>query len=61
VPGFLSYVLKIYFDEQIPVEEPDNPYMDVTFESPTVEQYTLSKTFRGHTNAVSALAFHPKK
>jgi len=48
-------------DVKIPVEEPDNPYLDVSFDSPTVEQYTLSKTFRGHTNAVSALAFHPKK
>lgn len=38
-----------------------NPFADLDFERPSVENFALNKTFKGHQNAISGLAFHPKK
>lgn len=38
-----------------------NPYAELEFDRPSVENFALSKTFKGHSNAISGLAFHPKK
>jgi len=48
-------------DSTIPPDQTENPFTDVNFEVPLVDRYQLSKTFRGHLNAISAVAFHPKK
>lgn len=38
-----------------------NPFLNLVFEAAPVGNYQLSKTFKGHLNSVSSLAFHPKK
>ncbi|CAN0403701.1 unnamed protein product, partial [Hapterophycus canaliculatus] len=35
--------------------------MDLLFQSPNVERFALRKSFKGHLNSVSAVAFHPRK
>lgn len=39
----------------------ENPFMDLVFQPPTVERFALRKSFKGHLNSVSAVAFHPRK
>lgn len=48
-------------DTKLPGDDAVNPYLSMTFETPPVDRYQLSKTFKGHLNAVAAVAFHPKK
>uniref|UniRef100_A0A6U4DU09 Uncharacterized protein n=1 Tax=Phaeomonas parva TaxID=124430 RepID=A0A6U4DU09_9STRA len=38
-----------------------NPYLGLEFTAPLVESFSMQKTFKGHLNAISSLAFHPKK
>jgi WD40 repeat protein len=38
-----------------------NPYAEASFEPTPVQNFQLSKTFKGHVNAISAVAFHPHK
>jgi|MDSY01.1.fsa_nt_gb hypothetical protein len=38
-----------------------NPYAELDFDPPPVERFQLRKTFRGHLNSVSGVAFHPRK
>ena len=39
----------------------DNPYWNKEFEPIAAERAQLAKTFKGHNNAVAAVAFHPRK
>ena len=39
----------------------ENPFLDLAFQPPTVERFALRKSFKGHLNSVSAVAFHPRK
>ena len=39
----------------------ENPFLDLVFQPPTVERFALRKSFKGHLNSVSAVAFHPRK
>lgn len=39
----------------------DNPFLELVFQPPTVERFALRKSFKGHLNSVSAVAFHPRK
>ncbi|CAM9713984.1 unnamed protein product [Scytosiphon promiscuus] len=49
-------------DSKLPNEESvENPFMDLLFQPPTVERFALRKSFKGHLNSVSAVAFHPRK
>jgi len=45
----------------IPVDAVTNPFIEQEFDTPQAERFQLNKTFRGHQNPVSALAWHPKK
>lgn len=46
----------------IPQDEPSaNPFAEADFEPAAVDKFVERKKFRGHVNAVSAVAFHPKK
>jgi WD40 repeat protein len=56
-----SKTVNSFNDTKLPSDDAVNPYATLTFEPPAVESYGLSKTFKGHTNAVSSVAFHPKK
>lgn len=38
-----------------------NPFEGLEFDKPQVENFALSKTFKGHQSAIAGLAFHPKK
>lgn len=38
-----------------------NPFASVDFDSANFDMYQNKKTFKGHVNSVSAVAFHPKK
>merc|ERR1719261_517358 len=48
-------------DTALPVATGANPYLKLDFDEPRCESFALAKTFKGHLNPVSALAFHPKK
>ena len=39
----------------------ENPFLDLAFQPPTVERFALRKSFKGHLNSISAVAFHPRK
>lgn len=45
----------------LPSVDPINPYLDTKFNKPSVQNLQVLKTFEGHMNAISALAYHPKK
>eukprot|EP00947_MAST-08B_sp_MAST-8B-sp1_P002546 g2546.t1 len=38
-----------------------NPFLNLEFDATPAETFSLMKTFKGHMNSVSAVAFHPKK
>lgn len=45
-----------------PPDDPGaNPFNSVEFDAPNFGMYSSKKTFKGHVNSVSAVAFHPKK
>lgn len=45
-----------------PPDDPSlNPYLDMEFDPVNAENYMTRKSFKGHLNSVSAVAFHPKK
>ena len=46
---------------QVPRGVPPNPFANLEFDPPAVQNFNLSKTFKGHLNPVAGLAFHPKK
>ncbi|CAM9146680.1 unnamed protein product [Ectocarpus sp. 12 AP-2014] len=49
-------------DSKLPNEDNvENPFLDLVFQPPTVERFALRKSFKGHLNSVSAVAFHPRK
>ena len=48
-------------DSPIPEGPGVNPMAELEFEPAPADRFQLSKTFRGHQNSVSSLAFHPKK
>eukprot|EP00752_Nemacystus_decipiens_P010662 g9494.t1 len=49
-------------DSKLPNEETvENPFLDLAFQPPTLERFALRKSFKGHLNSVSAVAFHPRK
>lgn len=48
-------------DSKLPADGAVNPHLGRSYAAPEVDRFQLSKTFKGHLNAVSALAFHPKK
>lgn len=48
-------------DSKLPSDGAVNPHLGRQHSAPEVDRFQLSKTFKGHVNAVSALAFHPKK
>ncbi|CAM9345860.1 unnamed protein product, partial [Choristocarpus tenellus] len=49
-------------DSRLPSEDTvENPFLDLMFEPPPVERFALKKSFKGHLNSVSAVAFHPRK
>jgi WD40 repeat protein len=39
----------------------NNPYLDLEFDPANAEGFQLRKSYKGHSNSVSACAFHPKK
>lgn len=39
----------------------NNPFLDLVFQPPPVERFALRKSFKGHLNSVSAVAYHPRK
>jgi sperm-associated antigen 16 protein len=39
----------------------ENPYWNLQYEPASAASASLAKTFKGHANAVSCVAFHPKK
>ena len=45
----------------LPSDDVVNPFLNLVFEAAPVGSYQLNKTFKGHLNSVSGLAFHPKK
>eukprot|EP00744_Colponema_vietnamica_P002135 GILI01003430.1.p1 GENE.GILI01003430.1~~GILI01003430.1.p1 ORF type:complete len:584 (+),score=152.36 GILI01003430.1:45-1796(+) len=48
-------------DSAWPSDDRSNPYLNTTFETPVVEQFTLQKTFKGHMMTISSVALHPRK
>lgn len=49
-------------DSKLPPDEGVvNPFAELDFDAPPVDRFQLRKTFRGHLNSVSGLAFHPRK
>lgn len=48
-------------DTKLPADGATNPHLGRQYPPAEVDRFQLSKTFKGHVNAVSALAFHPKK
>jgi len=48
-------------DSILPPEDRPNPFHSVTFDKTPVEQYQLSKTFKGHMASLSNICIHPKK
>jgi len=48
-------------DTALPRGTVANPYLKLEFDPVEAEAFTLQKTYRGHTNTISSLAFHPKK
>ena len=47
---------------QLPAEESlVNPYAELEFEPAAAERFSTKKSFRAHLNAVSSVAFHPRK
>ena len=44
-----------------PHPAPQNRFAKLAFDPLNLSSFQLGKTFRGHQNAVAALAFHPKK
>ncbi|GAB5356088.1 hypothetical protein AAMO2058_000260800 [Amorphochlora amoebiformis] len=48
-------------DSIIPADDRPNPYLNRTFDIPNVQDFMLAKTFRGHKQAISGIAIHPKK
>ena len=46
---------------QVPRGVPPNPFANLEFDPPAIQNFNLSKTFKGHLNPVAGLAFHPKK
>ena len=39
----------------------ENPFWNMQFEPAAAASANMAKTFKGHSNAVSSVAFHPKK
>ena len=50
-------------DSKLPPDDGSvvNPFAALDFDAPPVERFQLRKTFRGHQNSVSGIAFHPRK
>jgi len=50
-------------DSKLPPDDPPpvNPFSLLDFDPPPLETLQLRKTYRGHVNAVSGVAFHPRK
>eukprot|EP00741_Cyanophora_paradoxa_P020974 tig00021319_g20248.t1 len=48
-------------DSTLPAEDRVNPYLNLSFEPANAERMNLTKTFKGHTRPISAMALHPKK
>ncbi|CAK9109551.1 Flagellar WD repeat-containing protein Pf20 [Durusdinium trenchii] len=46
---------------ELPDLDPPNPFLDQTFEKVPTKNLEVIKTFEGHMNAISALAYHPRK
>jgi sperm-associated antigen 16 protein len=44
-----------------PDDPMNNPYLDLDFNPAPVEGFTVRSSFKGHLNAISSIAFHPKK
>lgn len=59
-PGVVIY--PHYFEPSLLIAlQVENPFLDLAFQPPTVERFALRKSFKGHLNSVSAVAFHPRK
>ena len=48
-------------DSVLPTDEAYNPYLSTAVEPPNVDALQLSRTFKAHDNAITALAAFPKK
>jgi sperm-associated antigen 16 protein len=48
-------------DSKLPPADSCNPLAELSFPAPEVERFSLKKSFKGHLNAVAAVAFHPRK
>lgn len=48
-------------DTPMPADGAVNPFLGMKYAAAEVDRFQLSKTFKGHVNAVSSLAHHPKK
>jgi hypothetical protein len=50
-------------DSKLPPDDPPpvNPFALLEFDPPPLEALQLRKTYRGHVNSVSGVAFHPRK
>jgi hypothetical protein len=48
-------------DAPFPPAERENPYLEAAFDPLELERFTLNKTFKAHSHAISALAMHPTK
>lgn len=49
------------FDSILTDEDRTNPYANMDFEPTDVNKFSLHKTYKGHTFAISRLTLHPKK
>ena len=57
-----SATLKVRKQAIFPLEETIiNPYTNLEFDVAEVNNFLLKKSFKGHLNSVSTIAFHPKK
>lgn len=45
----------------IPTQDRANPFAETVFDRSHAERFTLKKTFKGHSAAISGLALHPSK
>mmetsp|Transcript_21298 Transcript_21298/g.34450 ORF Transcript_21298/g.34450 Transcript_21298/m.34450 type:complete len:587 (+) Transcript_21298:122-1882(+) len=48
-------------DALIPDDDRPNPYLNKSFDPTNAHAFKLTKTFQGHTQAISNLAIHPRK
>uniref|UniRef100_A0A7S3Z8U9 Uncharacterized protein n=1 Tax=Lotharella globosa TaxID=91324 RepID=A0A7S3Z8U9_9EUKA len=48
-------------DSEIPADDRPNPYLNKSFEPTNAQAFKLTKTFQGHSQAISNLALHPQK